>query len=59
MVEFQEELPSVPLFTDILTTNGVRATAVACECGHLKLTLVDETKNELLRWVYYFYFRRS
>jgi len=49
MVEFQEELPSVPLFTDILTTNGVRATAVACECGHLKLTLVDETKNELLR----------
>ena len=49
LVEFQDPLPSVPLYTDILTEGGIRTAAVACESGFLRLTVVDEEKNELLR----------
>lgn len=49
LAEFREPYPSVPLFTDIHTQDGVRTAATVCECGYLKLTMVDESKDELLK----------
>ena len=48
-VEFQEAYPAVPVFTNIHTEDGMRTTATACEDGYLKLTIVDEDKEEILK----------
>ena len=49
LVEFQDPYPSVPLYTDTHTENGIRTVATVCECGFLKLTMVDEFRNEILK----------
>ena len=48
-IEFQDAYPAVPVFTDIHSADGLRVTATACEDGFLKLTIVDEDKDEILK----------